>query len=194
MTTPSEVSTPPPSAVRRPVKAVFLVGFMGAGKTSVGQALSAALGWRFVDLDDRIVAKAGRSVAAIFQHDGEARFRQLEHEALRALLAELGTARTIVSLGGGAWMQSANAAILRESSLPVIFLDAPVEELWRRCLPQSGVRPLLKNETEFRQLYQARRASYEAGTQRVETHNHPVEEVAQQIALLLGLAKTNATT
>ena len=167
---------------------------MGAGKTSVGQALATSLAWRFVDLDDRIVASAGRSVAEIFQHDGEARFRQLEREALQSLLAELEATKTIVSLGGGAWMQAENAAILRQSSQPVIFLDAPVEALWQRCLPQSGIRPLLQNEGEFRKLYQARRPSYEAGTRRVETHNLPVEEVAQQIALLLGLAKTNAST
>ena len=176
------------------MKAVFLVGFMGAGKTSVGQALAAELGWRFLDLDDRVVAKSGRTVAEIFQQEGEAHFRQLEHEALRSLLRELDSARTVVSLGGGAWMQPANVALLQESSQPVIFLDAPVEELWRRCLPQTGLRPLLQNETDFRKLHAARRASYEAGTHRVETLNSTVEQIAQRIALLLGLANTNSTT
>ena len=176
------------------MKAIFLVGFMGAGKTSVGQVLAATIGWRFLDLDDRIVAQAGRSVVEIFQQDGEARFRQLEHEALRALLPELDAARTVISLGGGAWMQPANVTLLRESFHPVIFLDAPVEELWRRCLPQTGLRPLLQNEADFRKLHAARRASYESGTQRVETLNSTVEQIAQRIALLLGLANTNATT
>ena len=70
----------------KPVRAVFLVGFMGAGKTSVGRALSRRLGWRFEDLDDRIQAREGRSVSEIFQQSGEAGFRQAERAALAELL------------------------------------------------------------------------------------------------------------
>lgn len=194
MTIPSDVSLPPTTTDRSPVIAVFLVGFMGAGKTSVGQVLAAALGWRFVDLDVRIVARTSRSVAEIFAEDGEASFRQMEHEELRSLLGELDTARTVISLGGGAWMQSANANILRAASLPVLFLDAPVEELWQRCLPERGTRPLLQSEIAFRELYAARRPAYAAGTLLVETQGRSIEEVSSQIQLLLGLAGTNATT
>ncbi len=194
MTTPSEMSFPRATAEHDPARAVFLVGFMGAGKTSVGQALATALGWRFVDLDARIVARMGRSVAEIFEHDGEAGFRRVETNELRLLLTELDTENTVVSLGGGAWMQPANVALLREASLPVLHLDAPVDELWQRCQPQQGTRPLLQNENDFRRLYEARRAAYQAGTLRVETQERSVEEVAQHIGLLLGLAGTNATT
>ncbi len=67
-------------------KAVFLVGFMGAGKTSVGRSLSRRLGWDFEDLDDRIQARAGRSIAEIFRDLGETEFRRLENAALRELL------------------------------------------------------------------------------------------------------------
>ena len=176
------------------LRRVHLVGFMGAGKTSVGCALAAVLGWRFVDLDARIVARTGRSVAEIFQQDGEVGFRQVENDELRHLLGELSTTRTVVSLGGGAWMQAENVAALREASLPVLFLDAPVEELWRRCLPGEGTRPLLQNESAFRQLYEARRPAYQDATQRVETEGRSVEEVARHIALLLGLAGTDAAT
>lgn len=167
---------------------------MGAGKTSVGQALAAAQGWRFVDLDTRIVARTGRSVAEIFVQDGEAAFRVMESDELRKLLAELDTENTVVSLGGGAWMQAPNVAILREASLPVLFLDASVEELWQRCLPAQGTRPLLQRENEFRQLYESRRAAYQDGTVRVDTQGRSVEEVARHIGLLLRLAGTNATT
>lgn len=194
MTTPYDALRSMPIATGTSVKAVFLVGFMGAGKTSVGQALANDLTWRFLDLDDRIVAREGRSVAEIFRQEGEARFRQMEHEELQTLLTELDASRTVVSLGGGAWMQPSNVTLLRESRQPVIFLDAPVEELWCRCLPQTGLRPLLQSETDFRALYATRRASYESGTQRVETLNSTVDEIAQRIVLLLGLAKTNATT
>jgi shikimate kinase len=194
MTTPSDVSLHGTPAVRGPIPAVFLVGFMGAGKTSVGQALATALGWRFVDLDARIVERTGRSVAEIFADEGEAKFRELETDELRRLLRELETQNTVVSLGGGAWMQAPNVFLLREASLPVLHLDAAVEELWRRCLPERGTRPLLQSEAAFRELYAARRKAYASNTVRVETQDRSIEEVALQIQLLLGLAGTNATT
>ena len=200
MTTPSDVSFPsgtPLNSTRtggETVKAVFLVGFMGAGKTSVGQALAEALGWEFVDLDNRIVAKNGRSVGEIFERDGEPAFRKMEHEELRGLLTELDRSNTVVSLGGGAWMQPANTALLREPSLPVLFLDAPVEELWQRCLPEQKTRPLLQSEEAFRELYAARRKAYAEGTVLVDTQGRSIEEVASQIRLLLGLAGTSDTT
>jgi shikimate kinase len=193
MTTPTNVSSQPAATEGGVAKAVFLVGFMGAGKTSVGCALATALGWRFVDLDARIVERAGRSVAEIFQRDGEVSFRQMEHDELRRLLVELRTVNTVVSLGGGAWMQAGNVAALREASLPVFFLDAPVEELWQRCVPEQATRPLLERETKFRGLYEARRGAYQNGTLRVETQGRSVEEVARHIALLLGLAGTSVT-
>ena len=118
----------------------------------------------------------------------------MEHNELRSLLGELDTANTVVSLGGGAWMQSANTALLRSASLPVLFLDAPVEELWQRCLPEQKARPLLQGEEAFRELYAARRKAYAEGTLLVETQGRSVDEVASQIQLLLGLAGTNATT
>ncbi len=194
MTTPTSVSSLPATPERGPVKAVFLVGFMGAGKTSVGCALAAMLGWRFVDLDERITARTGRSITEIFQRDGEESFRQVESDELWRLLGELHTTYTVASLGGGAWMQAENTEALRRASLPVMFLDAPVEELWRRCLPEQGTRPLLQNEDAFRQLHEARRAAYRYATQRVETQGRSVEEVARHIALLLGLAVTGSST
>ena len=182
-----DIPVPPPNP-QRTRTAVFLVGFMGAGKTSVGRALADSLGWRFVDLDERIVACTGRTVAEIFNQAGEAAFRQMEHDELRVLLGELQSEKIVVSLGGGAWTQPANVDLLRRSSLPVIFLDAPVEELWRRCAPEQDLRPLLQDESGFRKLYLTRRPSYMDGTLRVETHELSVEEVAQHITLLLGLA------
>ena len=190
MTTPSNVSLPRSTTPTGLLKAVFLVGFMGAGKTSVGQKLAANLGWRFVDLDARITAKTGRTVAEIFEQNGELPFRRMEHDELRELLAELGEVRTVVSLGGGAWMQPANVAAVQGASLPVLFLDAPADELWQRCLPERGTRPLLHSESEFRLLYDGRRVAYEQGTVRIETQGLTVDEVAHQIGLLLGHTKT----
>ena len=194
MTATSVDVSVPLSNPQRTGTAIFLVGFMGAGKTSVGRALADSLRWRFVDLDERIIARTERTVVEIFAQDGEAAFRQMEHNELRVLVGEVQSENTVVSLGGGAWTQPANVDLLQRSSLPVIFLDAPVEELWRRCAPEQGLRPLLKNEKGFRELYLTRRPSYLDGTLRVETHERSVEEVAQHITLLLGLAGNLRTT
>src|SRR5215831_15978439 len=144
---------------------VFLVGFMGEGKTSVGRALAQQLNWLFEDLDDRIVRREGRAIPEIFRDLGELAFRKAEHTALRELLEDLrsGTAR-IVALGGGAFAQPQNADLLRMAGLPTVFLDADVVELWQRCCAQAsdagGERPLLKDLEQFRNLHRARRKSY----------------------------------
>ena len=84
------------------VRAVVLVGFMGAGKSSVGTALSRRLGWPFEDLDERIQAREQRSIEQIFRQSGEAAFRKLEHESLRLLVGELNPSARVIALGGGA--------------------------------------------------------------------------------------------
>lgn len=94
-------------------RAVFLVGFMGAGKTSVGRALGAMLGWPFEDLDERIQKREGRSIENIFRESGEAAFRQAEHSALRELLSGPAKSQCVVALGGGAFAQEENTALLR---------------------------------------------------------------------------------
>src|SRR6202051_3487646 len=83
------------------VRAVFLVGFMGAGKSSVGRVLAQRLNWIFEDLDDRIEAREGRTVAEIFRDSGESEFRRAEHAALEQVLAELrrGSATHLVLCG-----------------------------------------------------------------------------------------------
>ena len=111
---------------------MFLVGFMGSGKTSVGHDLATRLGCEFVDLDQRIEAISGRSVGAIFRDLGEGEFRRLEHEALKELFRESGLMR-VVALGGGAFAQPRNADAIRDVGAITIFLDAPPDVLWQRC-------------------------------------------------------------
>ena len=177
-------------------RAVFLVGFMGAGKTSVGRALAQRLTWIFEDLDDRIEQREARTVPEIFRNFGEPEFRRAERDALQEVLEELegrGAPR-IVALGGGAFVQATIAARLKTARVPTIFLDAPVEELWRRCEQQSGaqeiVRPLLTARDRFAALYQARRERYLRATKRIETAGRSVEAVAEEVArVLLKLAE-----
>ncbi len=134
------------------VRAVVLVGFMGAGKSSVGAALSRKLGWPFEDLDERIQAREQRSIEQIFRQSGEAVFRQLEHAALRSLVEEAGASAKVVALGGGAFAQANNAALLEEAGWSTIFLDAPADELFRRCQQQQLERPLRGDVKEFQRL------------------------------------------
>lgn len=167
---------------------------MGAGKTSVGQALALALNWSFVDLDDRIVAADGRRVPEIFREDGESAFRAKETAALQRLIAELGSSATVIALGGGAFTQASNTALIRDSKIPVVFLDAPVEELMNRCRQQEGQRPLFQDKNQFRQLYEQRRSAYMKADLCVGTYGRSVSEVASEVASILGLAAPDEHT
>ncbi len=177
-----------PSAPASGVRAVFLVGFMGAGKSSVGRALSRRLGWPFEDLDERIQVREGRPIEQIFRQSGEAEFRRAEHAALRELLSDLGSPPRVVALGGGTFVQTSNVELLlAETGVQAIFLDAPVEELFRRCQQEQLERPLRRDVDEFRQLYESRRPSYMKAALRIETGGKDVEEVATEVASSLGL-------
>jgi shikimate kinase len=179
--------------------AIFLVGFMGAGKTSVGRALERRLHWTFEDLDDRIERREKRTVAEMFRDSGESVFRRAEHNALQELIEELrGGSQRVVALGGGAFTQADNAALLHASGWPTVFLDAPVEELWRRCTRQASgqsvERPLLRDREQFGKLYESRRKSYAKASITMETGNREVEAIAAEIAETLHLRKLSIRT
>jgi len=165
---------------------------MGAGKSSVGHALGQRLNWLFEDLDNRIERREGRSVAGIFKDAGEPGFREAEHRALCEVIEELraGSLR-IVALGGGAFIQPKNAALMKASGVPTVFLDAPVAELWERCCKQAAAsapeRPLLRSQQQFRELYEARRKAYLKATIRIQTSGRSVQKIATEIAERLAL-------
>ena len=164
---------------------VFLVGFMGAGKSSVGRALGRRLGWSFEDLDDRVMAREGQTVEQIFGNSGEAGFRRAEHAALSELLSALGDSPRIIAVGGGAFVQPENAALLE--GMRTVFLDAPVEELWRRCQGDDVVRPLRTDKEHFRELYRTRRPHYLRASVCIDTNGKDIQVVAIQVAAALGL-------
>ncbi len=176
------------------LRAVILIGFMGAGKSSVGRALSDQLGWTFEDLDERIERREQRKVPEIFRDSGEFEFRRAEHSALKDLLKELHSgAERIVALGGGAFAQERNARLIDAGKVPTVFLDADVEELWRRCREQAEQqqmeRPLLGSLEGFRELYQARRPHYLKASFRQETGGKTVEQIASEVIQVLGLGQ-----
>ncbi|HLW55449.1 MAG TPA: shikimate kinase [Candidatus Angelobacter sp.] len=169
---------------------MFLVGFMGAGKTSVGRALAQRLGWSFQDLDELIENRHKKSVAQIFAEAGEAAFRQMEAAALRELLqasADTG-AGSVVALGGGAFVQKENREAIARSGSPVVLLEAPVEEMRRRCTAQGAMRPLAGDAERFARLYSARRAAYELAPLRVQNVNKTVDQAAAEIENLIAAA------
>ncbi len=176
----------PPSAP----SAIFLVGFMGAGKTSVGRELAVHLSWTFVDVDDRIVEREQRAIAEIFRNDGEAAFRVLERLSLEEIIAEVQQGvSTVVALGGGAFSQPENEAAIRRTGYPVVFLDADPEELRRRCAETPGTRPLFRDEREFRALYEQRKSCYLRADLKIDTTNKSVRDIAEEIIRILGVKK-----
>jgi shikimate kinase len=175
---------------------VILIGFMGAGKTSVGRALAANLGWAFEDLDERVERRAGREIVDIFRESGEDTFRKLEHSALKELLDDLGSLKEkekVIALGGGAFVQKSNAALIAAAKIPTAFLDADIEELWERCERQSRhlviERPLMGDPQRFRNLYRERRPHYLKASLRQETGGKTVEQIAAELIEALGLRR-----
>jgi shikimate kinase len=159
---------------------VALVGFMGAGKTSVGRELARRLRWRFVDLDDVIVAAERRSIAEIFRDAGEPAFRRAETAALRAVLRERGGDGLVLALGGGAYVQPRNVELLQRAGVPVIFLDAAPEVLLERCAASGVERPLLRDTNQFRQLYAARRVRYMRAEVRIASGGRTLAQTAAE--------------
>jgi shikimate kinase len=168
---------------------VFLIGFMGAGKTSVGQALARKLGWSFRDLDRMIEARKQKTVAEIFAALGEAGFRAVESAVLTELLQEGGSPKDlVVALGGGTFAQAANRDALLKANAMTVLLEAPLDELQHRCANDSTVRPLALQEARFAELFQQRQPVYSLARQRVETSGKTVDEVAQEVARILAEA------
>jgi len=178
-----------PGATRPAI--VALTGFMAAGKSTIGRVLAFQVRWRFIDLDYEIESAAGLPIREIFAQQGEERFRKLERDHLIKVLEGSGSP-TVIALGGGTFVQPANAALLREYGSRVIFLHLEVEELLRRCREAAdrcaqNARPLARDEAAFRALYAQRLGLYRQAEVTVDTHAKSAEQVADEIAHVLGL-------
>jgi len=167
------------------VRAVFLVGYMASGKSSVGQELARRLRWDFVDLDTRIESRERTTIPQIFEAEGEPAFRTAETAALKDLLAA-NPANSVVALGGGAFAQEENRQLLRERTS--VFLETPVDELWQRSLQDTIEPPLRKNRDQFTQLYQERLPGYRQATMVVETQGKDLAAICTEIEVALQLA------
>jgi shikimate kinase len=153
---------------------------MGSGKTTIGTLLARQLAWRFVDLDDRIEESAGLSISQIFERLGEAAFRQIEAEQLRAALGRATELKesTILALGGGTYAQPGCPDFLRAAGIPVLWLDSPIGLLLARCMTMTS-RPLFRDEASFRALYTQRLPSYQLADYHVDSSGEPAQVVAE---------------
>jgi shikimate kinase len=119
---------------------IYIIGFMGSGKTTVGKKLAAGLHWSFIDLDREIETKAGKTISKIFSDSGEEYFRRLESEVLQKLDIKKDT---VISVGGGAPCFSTNMDFMSETGI-VMYLRLTPAQLKSRLSRESGKRPLLK--------------------------------------------------
>jgi shikimate kinase len=162
---------------------LYLVGFMASGKTTVGRALAAAIGWPFVDLDTEIEKQEGLPIGRIFSERGEAHFRKAETEALRLHVARVKAGHpSVIALGGGAFVQPGNRELL-ESGGVTLWLDCPFDLVSRR-LGDDTTRPLAIDRARLESLFIERRPLYEQADYRVEANTDDLLDILQRILVL----------
>ena len=163
----------------RNIQNIALIGFMGTGKSSVGRLVADQLQFKFLDTDELIEQRAGKSIAQIFEQDGEVAFRKLEQEILREISA---LKQVVISTGGGLGANEANVASLKEHAL-VVCLWAPPQIVWQRVQNQSH-RPLLKTsdpQAKIRELLAQREPIYRQADILTNTEVRSVKEVTQHV-------------
>ncbi|MCX6619507.1 MAG: SDR family NAD(P)-dependent oxidoreductase [Acidobacteria bacterium] len=159
---------------------LYLVGFMGAGKTTIGHQLASRLGWRFVDLDDDIEHASGQKISTIFEQHGEAHFRELEYRALKLRVRAIASgSATVLALGGGAFAQPRTAALLEDHGAS-IWLDCPFETIQER-VGRTSHRPLARDPERFRQLYEQRLGIYQRADYRVPIESDNSSDTVDRI-------------
>lgn len=160
---------------------IYLVGFMGAGKSSVAKALGKRLDWKVEDVDTVIERDERRDIPTIFREDGEPYFRSREREVLIQLLPERGA---VVASGGGTFADPGNRELMLRDGA-VVWLDAPFATIVSR-IPSDGRRPLATDRLAMEQLYNQRLAAYRLAHFRVDAGRGSVEELVDHIVELLG--------
>jgi len=159
---------------------LYLVGFMGAGKSTVARALGRRLGWRAEDIDDLIETREHRAVATIFAQSGEAYFRQVERQVVADLA---GTRDIVVATGGGTFVDPDNRATMLAAGA-VAWLDLPLAKVIER-VPQDGRRPLAADRAQLEQLYLRRQSVYQLAHIRIDA-SRPLHEIVERLLEWVG--------
>lgn len=164
---------------------IVITGFMGCGKTRIARELAQRLNILMVDLDETITQREGRTPAQIIVNDGEPAFRTIETNVLRSLLRT--RVAGVIALGGGAWIQEANRALIDEHSCLSVWLDAPFEVCWPRIEASGDDRPLGKTMEEALALYERRKPIYQLA--RIHIPIAAEEDVDALVNRITGLAR-----
>jgi shikimate kinase len=161
---------------------LYLVGMMGSGKTTVGRLVATKLGWEYVDSDEQVCARTGRTVRDIFETDGEAAFRREESAALEQATTSP-TTPAVVAVAGGAVLDAGNRALLANTGA-IVWLQAPATVLSGRVHAGVDHRPLLGDDPQqaLRRLDEQRRPLYdELADLTVDTADRTPSQVADEI-------------
>lgn len=163
------------------VNNIYITGFMGSGKTTVGQALAKSLGYQVTDTDKWIEEMEGQSISSIFKQYGEPYFRDLETNALQQISGN----QLIITTGGGIIMRPENREIMKEKG-KTIYLQCDLDEVFLR-LNDDTTRPLLKKEdkSNVEKLYQSRLPFYKEADHTINTTGKSIHLIVQELKSLL---------
>jgi shikimate kinase len=137
---------------------IVLTGFMGVGKSTVAKCLANLLKTEKIDLDHYVEAKEGVTVAELVENKGIEYFRQIETECLREILAQ--DEARIISLGGGTWVSEVNRNLIKNRNCMTVWLESSFEHCWRNITFSKTVRPLAKEKSEVKKLFDERQKFY----------------------------------
>lgn len=161
---------------------LYIAGFMGSGKTTVGRLLSDRMGWDFIDIDAEIEKAEQSTISQIFDTRGEEEFRRIEREMIKRWVRKIECGMPmVVALGGGAFVQPGNFELLENNGLS-IWLDCPFDIIENR-LTSPDTRPLARNRDLLRKLYEERRTGYSKADFRIDAACEPHLAIQQILDL-----------
>lgn len=167
------------------MKSIYLLGFMGCGKTTVGKILAKELNIQFIDLDEEIVLHTGKSIPTIFEEKGENGFREIESEVLKKITNDY----TIISTGGGIVTRQENIVFMKQNGI-LFYLESTIETLYNRIYLDTN-RPNAVNRSieELNQLFISRKSFYEKADYIISVTEQSPLEVSKEIINCLNSLK-----